>query len=170
LTMFRILPAYLVGTDVCAGAFVECHRARGFNLLRSILSLATLKWIGLVGQQHALRGGLPSRFGKTNFQKSAESHFASLALKHVTQTPALCAAAADAQIEATAVSMETWLHLRRDFARGQPVELVCHGFPPTICGLGGGFSRSSAILNRPPNPTKFPASICGIIANGSGWA
>jgi hypothetical protein len=88
----------------------------------------------------------------------------------LTQTPALCAAAANAQIEAAAVSMETWLHLRRDFARGQSVELVCHGFPPTICGLGGGFSRPSAILNRPPNPTKFPVSICGIIANRGGCA
>src|SRR5262249_35542297 len=99
-----------------------------------------------------------------------ESHFASLALKHVSQTPALCAAAADAQIEATAVSMETRLHLRHDFARGQPVELVCHGCRSTICGLGGDIRRSSVVLNRPRNPTKFPASICGIIANGGGCA
>jgi hypothetical protein len=128
-----------MGLDIGAGTIVECHRARGFELLRGTLSLAALERVDLIDQQRALRGGLLSRIRETNFPMSAESHFASLAFKHVPKTPTLCATSANAQIETPAISIETRFGRCRDLARGQPVELLCHGFPSTICGLGGGF-------------------------------
>ena len=56
-----------------------------------------------------------------------------------------------------------------DRSRRQSIELVRHESVRPFVGWAEGFRDASALLKLPPNPTKFPATICGIVANGGGY-
>ena len=139
--MLRIAPAGLVGLDIGSSAIVEAHRARGFDLLRGILSFAAMERVDSVRQQYTLCRGFPSRICEANFREPSETHFARFAVEHVAQTPTLCALAADAQIEPATVRVHAGPGRGLDLARGQPIEFL------------------------PPNPTNYPTRICGITAD-----
>jgi hypothetical protein len=119
--MLRIPPTSCLSLDVSLCALLERDRSRCLELLRTILGFALLEWINFVYEQQALRSGSLSGVGETNSCKSAQAHLARFSVKHVTQAPALCAAAANAQIEPAAVGIETWFRRGRDLTRAQSI-------------------------------------------------
>src|SRR6185295_20137062 len=90
-----------------------------------------------------------TRLGQAHLRESTESHLARLACDHEAKRPTLGAAASDAEIEPTTVSIKSWLRRRRNPARCQPIEPSRH-------------------KHLPPYPTNRPTTICGIVADDRG--
>ena len=67
---------------------------------------------------------------EAHFYKTAESHFARLAFQHEAKSPALCTAAANAQIKTAAIGVETWLARARNLESGQSLYFFRQFAPP----------------------------------------
>src|ERR1700730_15401973 len=107
--MFFVLPGYFVRADVDLGALVKGHRTRLFwGPLRLFLVFVNER-ISASAEEKTRIACFLARVNEAHFIQAAEPHFMLSAVEHETEGPAFRTVAANAQIEAAAISIHARL-------------------------------------------------------------
>nr|WP_246047969.1 hypothetical protein [Hankyongella ginsenosidimutans] len=172
LTVFRILPAFLVGIDIVIGKGTEEERPGlfDFRLPRGfgggqLIRVALLERVDPVEEKlSGIRRHIPGSH-ETDVGRAAETHFSTLAVSVPDEDPALRSVLGDQQRQATAVAMFPNPAFGFDTSSTQFVDRPRHGLllrlltHPATPFATPFESRISAIrseLQRPYHPPLTP--------------